>query len=128
VPAGDACAKCTAAGDQTPPRVTYGGGNWFVVWGDFRSVTESDLYGARVSTAGTVLDSAGIAISTEAGDQGEPWVTSDDGFALKVPIDASGIGHAWGLPPGRYTVREGSQQLAHFEVTADTTLLTVDVP
>lgn len=63
---------------QVQPRVTYGSGNWLVVWPDFRN-GNSDVYGARVSgTTGAVLDLAGIAISAVAGsDQGYPWPTSD---------------------------------------------------
>jgi uncharacterized repeat protein (TIGR01451 family) len=75
-PAGIAIA--VAPDSQLQPRVTYGAGNWLVVWPDRRNLG-SDVYGARVSgTTGAVLDPAGIAISALAGsEQGEPWPTSD---------------------------------------------------
>jgi hypothetical protein len=107
--------------------------------GDFvlrvQSITEEGLgswsFPVRVAEGETrlpPLDLARLDVRLHGRADADLWVTSDDGFGLKVTIDASGIGHAWGLPPGRYTVREGSQQLAHFDVTADTTLLTVEVP
>lgn len=40
----------------------YGGGNYMVVWTDYRSGTAYQIYGSRVSPAGTVLDPAGIAL------------------------------------------------------------------
>jgi len=71
-----------ATSDQSRPDVTWDGGNHLVVWQDHRSGPTGvsgtwDIYGARVSAAGSVLDPSGIAISTEAGDQNYPAVASD---------------------------------------------------
>jgi hypothetical protein len=65
----------TAADTQTKPAVAWNGTNFMVVWEDLRSGSGSDIYGARVSSAGSVLDPAGIPISTAANPQGEPAVT-----------------------------------------------------
>ncbi|MEJ7584631.1 MAG: hypothetical protein WKF43_11225 [Acidimicrobiales bacterium] len=51
-PAGPALS--TATGDQEQPAVAFDGTNHLVVWQDHRSGTNFDIYGAGVSTAGTV--------------------------------------------------------------------------
>ena len=67
----------TAANDQSAPAVAFDGTNFLVVWQDGRSGTNSDIYGARVSRAGAVLDGTGIPISTAANDQYAPAVAFD---------------------------------------------------
>jgi hypothetical protein len=75
-PAGIAIS--TAANAQTAPGLAFDGDNYLVVWQDYRSSTEhSDVYGARVSRAGAVLDPGGIAISTAAFAQGAPVLAFD---------------------------------------------------
>jgi hypothetical protein len=56
-----------AAGYQGSPRVASDGANSLVVWTDGQSAY--DVYGARVSRAGQVLDTAGIPIAIGANDQ-----------------------------------------------------------
>jgi MYXO-CTERM domain-containing protein len=63
-----------AANDEISPAVAFDGTNYLVVWQDHRSTTSWDVYGARVSAAGTVLDTSGIPISTAANDQITPRV------------------------------------------------------
>ena len=68
----------TAANGQVEPRVSSDGANFLVVWGDFRTAlttgTASDVYGARVSGTGTVLEPNGIPISAGFGHQTSPSV------------------------------------------------------
>ncbi len=72
-PAGIAIS--TAGSSQYATSIAFDGTNYLVVWSDTRANTGySDIYGARVTPAGTVLDSAGIAISTAAGRQEWPSV------------------------------------------------------
>ncbi|MBI3182652.1 MAG: OmpA family protein [Myxococcales bacterium] len=67
-------AVSTAADDQDYSRVAFGGGTYLVVWEDLRGGVDTDVYGARVTTAGAVSDATGIAISTAASYQFEPSV------------------------------------------------------
>uniref|UniRef100_A0A7C4TC63 T9SS type A sorting domain-containing protein n=1 Tax=candidate division WOR-3 bacterium TaxID=2052148 RepID=A0A7C4TC63_UNCW3 len=66
----------TAIGDQWYPTSAFDGTNYFVVWGDKRSGIW-DIYGARVSNNGVVLDSTGILISSAANDQVAPNIGYD---------------------------------------------------
>src|SRR5205807_2453866 len=63
----------TAANGQYAARVAFDGTNYLVAWQDLRSGSY-DVYGARVSQAGTVLDTAGIAITTAINAQYAPSV------------------------------------------------------
>jgi hypothetical protein len=62
----DGIPVSTAAGEQSPPAVAFDGENDLVAWEDGRNPT-SDVYGARVTPTGTVLDPVGVAISSAAG-------------------------------------------------------------
>jgi hypothetical protein len=59
-----------------PPEAAFDGTNYFLVWQDFRS-DEADVYGARVSTTGIVLDPTGIPVSAMRYGQGSPHVVFD---------------------------------------------------
>ncbi|MFY0575126.1 hypothetical protein ACN28S_12810 [Cystobacter fuscus] len=54
--------------EQYAPAVAHNGKNFLVVWYDYRSGS-ADIYGARVSGTGTVLDPSGIRISTAINSQ-----------------------------------------------------------
>jgi hypothetical protein len=61
---------------QGASSVGFDGTNYLVVWEDFRSGSEIDLFATRVTPAGEVLDPNGILIGG-AGDQRAPAVTFD---------------------------------------------------
>src|SRR5262245_2986314 len=63
-------------GSEDVPALAFGGTNYFVVWMDTRSGS-LDLYGARVSSAGSVLDPFGILISASIGVHDRPAVAFD---------------------------------------------------
>jgi len=56
--------------------VAFDGTNYLVTWKDGRNSTY-DIYAARISRGGVVLDSNGIAVSTAAYDQFEPSIAFD---------------------------------------------------
>jgi phosphoribosylformylglycinamidine (FGAM) synthase PurS component len=71
--------------DQLMPAVAFDGTNFLVVWGDFRSTSiYPDIYGARVTPQGTVLDLAGFVISQAANYQGKPALAYDGANFLVV--------------------------------------------
>jgi hypothetical protein len=67
----------TAPGDQFYPAVAYGGTNFLVTWSDERSDWQGDVYAARVTPQGTVLDPSGISVSTAPDVQWYPDVAFD---------------------------------------------------
>jgi hypothetical protein len=77
----------SAPGEQIFQSIAFGGSNYLVVWQDTRGSgdpEESEIYGARVSPEGVVLDPGGIAICTAPGHQGNPYVTFGGGNYLVV--------------------------------------------
>lgn len=80
-PAGIAVSVRT--GDQTVPAVASLKGDFMVVWNDTRNsppgpvLNGLDVYGARVSAAGNLLDPEGIPIAVQAELQAAPAIASD---------------------------------------------------
>ena len=81
-------AISTATGPQFLPTLAWGGAEYLVVWSDPRSGGDCayntpskelpcDVFGARVSPSGVVLDPSGLAISIASGSQSEPVVSSN---------------------------------------------------
>jgi hypothetical protein len=66
----------TADSTQRNVSVAFDGNNYLVVWEDRRNGT-IDIYGARVTAGGTVLDPDGIQITVAAGEQQSPSVAYD---------------------------------------------------
>jgi hypothetical protein len=74
-----------APGDQRVPAVAFDGTNFVVVWQDERSAFSGpDVYGARVSPAGILLDPGGIAISIAPEAQLMPAVARTGASSLVV--------------------------------------------
>lgn len=69
-------AISTAPGQQRGPEVASDGQDFFVVWRSAPDLYDSsyDIYGARVTRLGTVLDPNGFAICAAPGLQAEPAV------------------------------------------------------
>ncbi|KPJ60588.1 MAG: hypothetical protein AMJ46_06245 [Latescibacteria bacterium DG_63] len=76
--------------DQLDPSVTFDGLNYFVTWGDERDRRSIDVYGARVSMSGELLDVDGIQVVYAYGSQGFPAVASGDTNYLIVWNDGRG--------------------------------------
>lgn len=78
---------CRAPHLQDNPAVAWSEGTYLVTWHDSRASTDAqsafDIYGARVSASGAVLDPAGIPISTTSGLQWWPeTVGVSGGFSV----------------------------------------------
>jgi len=74
----DGLAITQAASDQTSPALVFDGANFLVVWRDCRtSAANPDIYGARVTPDGAVMDMAGFAITQAPTPQGHPGVGFD---------------------------------------------------
>jgi hypothetical protein len=72
-----AIAISSAIREQYDPDVASNGTDYFVAWADYRSGSNHDIYGARVSGGGTVLDTSGLALCTETVQQHVPRVAYD---------------------------------------------------
>lgn len=83
-PSGIAISAYT--GYQGSPSVAFDGKNYLVAWQDNRNTggSEYDIYGARVDTEGSVLDTNAIAICTSSGDQRYPAVTFGSSYYFVV--------------------------------------------
>jgi hypothetical protein len=79
---------CTAKGFQAYPQVTFDGTNFIVAWQDYRGGADWDVYAARVTTEGRVLDPDGFAVAAGPGNQIYPTAASDEkGATLLVWSD-----------------------------------------
>jgi hypothetical protein len=78
------------SGQGTPDLVSVAGGseNWLVVWDESNDSGQEDVRAARVSSAGTVLDTSGIQVRVAAWDEYIGQVASGDSGYLVVWTDA----------------------------------------
>ena len=72
-----------AASFQVLPRVAFDGVSFMLDWVDWRSGV-ADIYGARVTQAGVVLDTAGIPVCLAQDYQGDPGIGFGDSNYLAV--------------------------------------------
>ena len=97
---------CTEAHTQYSPKVSFNGTNFFVVWQDNRD-GYWEIYGARVTPAGSVLDPSGIKLVNASGARGRPDVAFCDSLWLCVWVDS----------------RSGSDEIYATRITGNGTVL-----
>ena len=78
----------TAFGRQTSPAIAFDGTDYLVVWTDYRNGSQGDIYAARVTQLGTVLDPGGFVISDAPGSQSCPAIAFDGANYFVVWQDA----------------------------------------
>ena len=83
-PKGIEIAPCND-GVQEHPRAAFGGGLFLVVWQDLRNGRDYDVFAARVSKEGKVLDSEPVAVAAAPRTQALPAVASDGGGWRPAP-------------------------------------------
>lgn len=79
---------CAAKDLQEKPRVAFGGGVFLVVWHDLRTEKDWDVYAARVTPEGKVLDPDGFLVAGGKHNQALPQVAWDGKTFLVVWQDA----------------------------------------
>jgi len=90
-------AVSTAVNPQAYPSVAFGGTDYMVVWHDERNSSHYDLYGARVSKNGEVLNPSGIPISVLSKRQGFPSIAYDGtNYVVVWQDDRSGFYDIYG--------------------------------
>jgi hypothetical protein len=110
----------THTGAQRAPVGAFDGTNFLLVWEDSRN-TNNEIYGARVSPAGAVLDLQGLAIGNSASDLFAPAIAFDGtnyqiAFAKLGGIYGTRITTGGGvLDPGGFTVGENISMTSGYE-------------
>jgi len=84
---------CAAPGNQIDPAVCFDGVNYIVVWSDYRNGDNYDIYGAKISPAGVILDT--FLISDQPGDQFIPAICAGDSHQVFIAYAGwtDSIGH-----------------------------------
>jgi hypothetical protein len=104
---------------QGGPAIAFGRGEALVVWHDQRAGTDVDVYGSRITSAGEVLDTSGVEISTITNNQWFPKVAFDGTNYLVVWVDAAGHANIFGgrvgtdgsvLDPQGFLVSDGEYE------------------
>lgn len=67
--------------------IAFDGTNYLVVWADARDSNATDIWGARISATGAILDSDGIRIAAAPGFQADPAVAFDGTQFLVAWVD-----------------------------------------
>jgi MYXO-CTERM domain-containing protein len=79
------------------PQVAFDGTNYFVVWEHSSFSAAGDIYGARISPAGVVLDATPIQVSVQPADQWSPTLSFSGGQYLVAWADARGNSSGLGI-------------------------------
>ncbi len=79
-----AAAVSNSSGEQSTPAVTFDGTQYLAVWSDARASAQLDIFAARYSLAGALVDATGIPVTTALGFQVGPDVASGGGVSLVV--------------------------------------------
>lgn len=79
---------CSAADLQEWPAAAFDGTNFLVVWQDLRNGKDYDVYAARVTPQGKVLDRDGFPVARAGGNQARPAVAFAGGQYLVAWMDA----------------------------------------
>lgn len=79
---------CAAADLQENPAVAFDGQQFLVVWQDFRNGKDYDIYAARVTEDGKVLDADGFAVVARPSNQARPAATFAGGHFIVAWMDA----------------------------------------
>jgi hypothetical protein len=96
------------------PALDFDGTNFLVVWEDQRApAAERSIYGARISTQGSVLEPQGFAISRSAGHHRTPTVTHNNvGFLVAWFAQASGVETLQATPVSASGVLSGNSDIS----------------
>lgn len=78
---------CDADYIQGYPSVAFNGKNFLIVWQDFRNGKNYDIYAARVSQEGKVLDPGGFPVANRPNNQARPAVAYANGIFFVVWMD-----------------------------------------
>ena len=81
-PNGFAISQATSG--QYVPVLDFGGSTFLVAWEDYRRSIYADIYGARITTGGAVLDDTGLIITSIHNWQTNPAVAFDSTGFLAV--------------------------------------------
>ncbi len=110
-------ALCTTTGEQyTPTLASDGAGGAIVIWDDFRSGTNSDIYAQRISAAGAVQWTAnGVALCTDISEQEDATLVSDGAGGVIVTWDDN-RGVNWDIYAQRISAAGAVQWTADGEV------------
>jgi len=86
----DGVAICTEIQDQTFPMLTSdGSGGAIIIWLDYSSTSNYDIYAQRVDASGSVQWTSDVPICTAGNYQGEATLTSDgSGGAIITWVDS----------------------------------------
>ena len=102
----------SAASHCHHPALTFDGGSYMAVWDDARNGND-DIYGARLTRDGVLLDTAGICIHADSGNQRYPAVSSNGTDWLVVWRDGGS---------GRFDIH--GSRVSQAGVVLDTILIT----